>query len=122
MNLTDDTFLQLAMRHYTNPQCHSIEEFNEDLKSFNYLNKIFYRYNDRRQLNEMLLINRIITCFNLFGNATIPMLMYKIEKEYHVPLITTLRFLNRMPETLNGFDYTQIGNDPYLYNILSKRI
>ena len=30
--LTNDNFVLFAMHHYDNPQCHSLEEFEEDLK------------------------------------------------------------------------------------------
>ena len=122
MQINHGNFIQIAMKFYQNPQCHSVEEFNEDLKIFFYLNKIFYRYNDRKELNEMLLVNRIITCFNIFGNATVSLLFFKICEEYRKPLITTLRFLNRMPNQVNGIDYSNYESDQELMNKLKSKI
>ena len=42
--LNDANFLIYAMHNYDNPQCHSVAEFEDDLKKFIYLKKLIYRY------------------------------------------------------------------------------
>lgn len=98
--LNENNFLLYAMHHYDNPQCHSIEEFEEDLKKFLYLKKLLSRYKRDGELRERLILNHIIVLYNVFGEATTNMLFYKIDKDYWDTLITFLVYLDRMPETI----------------------
>lgn len=99
-HLNEGNFLLYAMHHYDNPQCHTLEEFETDLKTFLYLKKLLSRYKTNGDLKERLILNHIIVLYNIFGNAATKMLFYKIDKEHWNALITFLIFLNRMPETI----------------------
>jgi hypothetical protein len=88
------------MHNYDNPQCQSIEEFEEDLKRFLYLKKLLSRYKKNNDLRERLIINHIIVLFNVFGDATVNMLFYKIEQDLWDVLATFLVYLERMPEQI----------------------
>jgi len=101
--ITEKNFLLFSMHHYDNPQCSNLDEFNEDLKRFVYLKKLFMRYKDNGDLRERLIINHIIILHNLFGIATTEMLFLKIDKEYWQTLITFLVYLGRMPEEVPDF-------------------
>lgn len=94
------------MHHYDNPQCHSVAEFEEDLKRFLYLKKLFTRYKQNGELRERLILNHIIVLYNVFGDAATSMLFYKIEEKYWAPLITFLVYLNRMPEAMPNYNIT----------------
>lgn len=85
------------MHHYDNIQCHSIEEFEEDLRKFLYLKKLFSRYKNNGELRERLILNHIIVLYNIFGDAATEMLFLKL-KEYPSELVTFLIYLNRIPE------------------------
>lgn len=98
MQLTEDNFLVYAMHHYDNQQCHSIEEFEEDLRRFLYLKKLFSRYKNNNELRERLILNHIIVLYNIFGDSATDMLFFKLEKEYKSELATFLVYLNRIPE------------------------
>ena len=50
--LNESNFLLYAMHHYDNPQCHSLEEFEEDLKKILYLKKLLSRYKNNGELRE----------------------------------------------------------------------
>jgi len=101
--LNNDNFLRFAMHNYDNPQCHSVEEFEEDLKRFLYLKKLFSRYRVSDELRERLILNHIIVLYNLFGEHTTRMLFFKIEEQDWNALITFLVFLERMPECIEEF-------------------
>jgi hypothetical protein len=88
------------MNHYDNTQCYSLEEFNDDLKRFLYLKKLFNRYKTDGDLKENLIINHLIVLYNIFGEHATNMLFFKIEKEYWNCLVTFLVYLNRMPEEM----------------------
>lgn len=105
MKLTEDNFILFAMHHYDNPQCHSVQEFEEDLKRFLYLKKLLNRYERDGDLKERLILNHITVLYNLFGDACTNMLFLKIEREYWPQLVTFLIYLNRMPEQVEGYAF-----------------
>ena len=120
--LTEDNFLQYAMHHYDNSQCYSLEEFNDDLKRFLYLKKLFNRYKNECDLKENLILNHLIVIYNIFGDEATNMLFFKIEKEYWDTLVTFLVFLNRMPEELPQYKLklSYVKLDEYIIQILRK--
>jgi hypothetical protein len=98
--LNESNFLVFAMHHYDNPQCHSLQEFEEDLKKFLYLKKLLSRYKNNGELRERLILNHIIVLYNIFGESATQMLFYKIDESCWDSLITFLVYLDRMPETI----------------------
>jgi len=101
--LNESNFLIYAMKQYDNPQCHSLGEFEEDLKKFLYLKKLITRYKKDNDLKERLILNHIIVLYNVFGQDTTRMLFYKIDKDNWDVLATFLLYLGHMPETLPEF-------------------
>jgi hypothetical protein len=120
--LTEDNFLTYAMHHYDNSQCYSLEEFNDDLKRFLYLKKLFNRYKNECDLKENLILNHLIVIYNIFGDEATNMLFFKIDKEYWDTLVTFLVFLNRMPEELPQYKLklSHVKLDEYIIQILRK--
>lgn len=120
--LNDSNFLLYAMHHYDNPQCHSLAEFEEDLKKFLYLKKLLGRYKNNGELRERLILNHIIVLYNIFGDAATRMLFYKIDKACWDSLITFLVYLERMPESLPeyGIVLSDIKLDETIISILRK--
>jgi hypothetical protein len=99
MNLTESTFLLYAMKHYDNPQCTEMSEFEEDIKRFQYLRKLFSRYRQDGDLKERLILNHLIVIFNVFGPQATNMLFMRLH-EYHEYLKPFVLYLNYMPELL----------------------
>lgn len=120
--LNEDNFLLFAMHHYDNPQCHSIQEFEEDVKRFLYLKKLITRYKQSEELRERLILNHIIVLYNVYGDAATNMLFYKIDQEYWDVLVTFLVYLERMPELLPqyGIKVSDIALDEKIINALRK--
>ena len=54
--------------------------------------------------------------FNVFGDATIPLLMYKLDKEYWSLVKTFLIYLNRYPEY--PADLMKVDADPDVADLL----
>jgi hypothetical protein len=101
--ITESNFLLVAMHAYDNSQCTSIAEFEEDLKRFSYLKKLFGRYVDGGDLKERLIINHIIVLHNLFGLVTPELLFFKTDKHHWNILATFLTYLNLMPDSVPEF-------------------
>ena len=120
--LTDDNFLTYAMHHYDNAQCYSVEEFNDDLKRFVYLKKLFSRWQENLELKENLILNHLIILYNLFGDHATNMLFFKIDQEHWDFLATFLVFLGRMPDELPqyGLKLSDMELDSYIMCILRE--
>ena len=103
MILTESTFLLYASKHYDNPQCSDISEFEEDLKRFQYLRKLFGRYRQDADLKEMLILNHLIIVYNVFGLEATNMLFMKLH-EFHDCLKPFVEYLNYMPEIIQYDD------------------
>ena len=99
MVLTESTFLLYAAHYYDNPHCSDVAEFEEDLKRFQYLRKLFGRYRQDGDLKERLILNHLIIIYNVFGPEATHMLFMKLH-EYHEYLKPFVEYLNFMPHTV----------------------
>ena len=91
----------------------------EDMKKFKYLKRLFKRYLNSDVLRVNLILNHLIILFNVFGEGTIPLLMYKLEHEYWSILKTFLIYLNRYPEIDSGI-LSKVPVDPKVKSILAE--
>ncbi len=96
--LNEETFILFAIKNYENPQAVTQEDFNKDLHHFKYIKRLLKRYKTTGVLKAHLLINHFIILYNIFGDATTPMLFYKIDQELWSSMKTFIIFLNRLPE------------------------
>ena len=96
--LTEDNFLLFAIKNYKNPAAVTKQDFDKDLNHFKYIKRLLKRYKNTGQLKTHLLLNHFIILYNIFGEATTPMLFFKIEKELWSSMKTFVMFLNKLPE------------------------
>ena len=96
--LNDGNFLLFAIRNYENPQAVTKEDFDKDLNHFKYIKRLLKRYKNTGQLKTHLLINHFIVLYNIFGDATTPLLFYKLDKDLWSILKTFVMYLERLPE------------------------
>jgi uncharacterized protein YerC len=117
VTLNEDTFDEYAVKNYRNPNCVSVLEFLDDLKTIKYIKRLLNKYRDKKDLKERLILNHIISLSNVFGvEATAAMLYFKIEKENHDALNAFLLFLNYIE--YEDVDFLDLN----LYNTLKKVI
>lgn len=110
--LTNENFLMYAIKHYDNPSCSGLKEFNDDLKRFRYIKRLLKRYQNTGEVKERLLINHLVVLYNVFGvDATNNMLFFKINEKLWPELKTFLVFLNYMPTTINYKGHILAGSD-----------
>ena len=96
--LNEENFLLFAIKHYENPQAVTREDFDKDLSRFRYVKRLLKRYKSTGELKVHLLINHFIILYNIFGEATTPMLFYKIDKSLWACIKTFVIFLDKLPE------------------------
>ena len=97
--LTPDTIDIFAKRHYDNPSDVNSQEFDDDMKRFKYLKRLFRKYDASKEFKARLIVNHIIILANVFGiDAATTLLFFKIDKQHWSMLKTILIFLNYMPE------------------------
>jgi hypothetical protein len=96
--LNEKNFLLFAIKHYQNPQAVTREDFDKDLNHFRYIKRLLKRYKSSGELRTHLLINHFIILYNVFGDATTPMLFYKVDRELWDITKTFIVFLDRLPE------------------------
>ena len=118
--LTNDNYMLFAMKHYDNPQSVTYDDFQEDMMRFKYLKRLFGRYVKSGVLRNHLILNHLIVLFNVFGEAAIPLLIFKIEMEYRSIMKSYLLYWNRLdPEGGNGI-LDEIVIDAEVTSQLSK--
>jgi hypothetical protein len=98
--ITAKNFSAYAMKHYDDPQCEDIEDFQEDLRRFRYLKRLLHRYHENGELRERLMLNHLICIFNVFGyDACMRMLEFKIKNvSYWSSIKTMLLYLEYIEE------------------------
>ena len=117
--LNDDNIVYFAMKNYQNPSCKNIEEFQEDYNRIKYVKRLFNRYEQSGVLRERLILNHIITIYNVFGvEASSRMLFNRLDDRQFSILKTFLVYLNYCPE--NKFDNIDIVSIPLDTTIIKK--
>tara|TARA_Y100000994_G_C15367188_1_gene307460 strand:- start:100 stop:486 length:387 start_codon:yes stop_codon:yes gene_type:complete len=97
--LNEDNFLLFAIKNYENPHAITREDFDKDLNHFKYIKRLLKKYKSSGELKAHLLINHFIILYNIFGEATTPMLFFKIEKDLWTMVKTFIIFLERLPDS-----------------------
>lgn len=117
--LNSENFLLFAIKNYENPQAVTREDFDKDLNHFKYIKRLLKRYKSTGELKTHLLLNHFIVLYNIFGEATTPMLFYKIdEQELWSCLKTFVVFLDKLPD----FPHTYIHDLTIDENCMEKLI
>ena len=104
-DLNDKNINSFMISSYTNPQCVSIEEFEEDTKIPKYVKRLINRYVSSGELKARLILNHIILFYNVFDNKSATrILFYKLEDQHYSVLKTFLVYLNYMPDVVEMID------------------
>jgi hypothetical protein len=96
--LNEENFLLFAIKNYENPQAITKDDFHRDLNHFKYIKRLLRKYKSTGELKVHLLLNHFIILYNIFDDATTPMLFYKLEEDLWSTTKTFVHFLNRLPE------------------------
>ena len=123
--LTDDNFNLYAAKHYNNPQCFDVEEFEEDLKRFKYIKRLLNKYIEYGDLRERLILNHIISLNNVFDpSITAKMLFVKLAG-YESYLVPFLSMLGSLPPVIYGIgkhDRAVKATDIHVDSVIEDRL
>ena len=96
--LNESNYLLFAIKFYDNPQAVTRDDFESDLKRIRYVKRLLKRYKNSGELKVHLILNHLIVLFNVFNDATVPLLFYNLEEDLWPSIKSFLLFLNRIPE------------------------
>jgi hypothetical protein len=121
MILNEDTFTVYAAKHYDMKKAASVDEFYDDLKRFQYLKRLFKRYEETGELKERLILNHLIVIYNCFGASATPMLFMKLE-EYHSYMTPFTFMLGYMPDVIEYGEKKIISSDIPLDSVIIEEL
>ena len=103
--ITKDNWLLFAQQHYDNPTLETEDEFNDDIKRFKYLKRLFRKYWITGDIKIRLVLNHLIVLQNVFSaEVAITLLLFKIDERYWPILKTCLDYLGYLyPHELTEF-------------------
>ena len=114
--LNESNYLLFAIKFYDNPQAVTKDDFEDDLKRIKYIKRLLKRYKNTGEIKTHLVLNHLTILFNVFNEATVPLLFYNLEYELWSCVKSFLIFLNRLPE----YPQTEINNIEHDEYCLSK--
>ena len=118
--LNSENFLLFAIKNYENPQAVTREDFDKDLNHFKYIKRLLKRYKSTGELKTHLLLNHFIVLYNIFGEATTPMLFFKIdEQELWSCLKTFVVFLDKLPDYPHTYIHDLTIDENCMENLIS---
>jgi len=96
--LNESNYLLFAIKFYDNPQAVTKDDFESDLKRIRYVKRLLKKYKNTGELKVHLILNHLIILFNVFNDATVPLLFYNLDAELWPSIKSFLIFLNRIPD------------------------
>jgi hypothetical protein len=120
--LNKDNYLLFAIKYYDNPQALTKDDFDNDLKRFKYIKRLLNRYKNTKNVKDLkahLILNHLIILFNVFNDATVPLLFYNLDQDHWSSIKSFLIFLNRIPEYPKTF-INSIEEDKNCLSILQE--
>jgi hypothetical protein len=100
--LNDRNFLLYCAKNYSNPQCHSTEEFLEDVNRIKYIKKLLTRWQERGELKDRLILNHLIVLHNVFSPEVLCRILY-LKMVQHMSLLKPfLVYLGIMVELIRN--------------------
>ena len=96
--LNDSNYLLFAIKNYDNPQAVTVDDFYDVLKRIKYIKRLLKRYRNTGELRTHLILNHFIVLFNVFGDAGVALLFFKLDKDLWSCTKSFLTYLGRVPE------------------------
>jgi len=119
--LNNNNFILYVSKYYENPQCDSMDEFNEDLNRIKYIKRLLRKYIKTGNLRERLILNHLIVLQNVFGpTVTSRILFFKVDEGLYSELKTFLVYLKYLPDSIPETNLEEIPLDNKIVSILRE--
>lgn len=96
--ITEDNFLVVAAKHYTNPYCLSYDEFLDDLKLISTISRMLAWMDDISVVRDeriKRLVNNTISFYNVFDvDGATELLEFKLQEDQQIKMNSVLYFLS----------------------------
>jgi hypothetical protein len=116
IKLTEENYIGIAMHHYDNVQCNTIDEFQTDMYRIICIKKLIDKYLSSGKVNLRLVLNHIIVLNNSFGEITYDLLKLRLEDRYHPVVKSILVFL----KYIESDNWNEVQEDVKIFNELRK--
>tara|TARA_Y100000004_G_C8905328_1_gene408409 strand:- start:866 stop:1231 length:366 start_codon:yes stop_codon:yes gene_type:complete len=114
---TEKNIKTYAVENYVNKACLTADEFWEDYNRIKYIKRLLGRYINDGDLKERLIVNHLISFYNVFRiEAANRMMFLKVSDNCKPALKTFLVYLNYLPQSW----YNEIPLDNKLIKILRE--
>jgi hypothetical protein len=118
--VTADNFCLVAAKFYDDIGA-TDQEFQEDLRRFSLLKRLFNTYLKSGELKDRLVLNHLIILFNVFNEATIPLLFHEL-REYLPQLVPFLVGMQRLPDKVGDQFTSEIPLDTKVIECLRRSL
>jgi hypothetical protein len=102
--ISDDNFLLFCAQHYENADCHTEDEFFDDINRVKYIKKLITRYKKTGELKERLILNHVIILQNVFGAVNTCKILYQTNESDFEYIKPFLIYLDYLPDRLYGIN------------------
>jgi hypothetical protein len=116
--VTSENFGLVAAKFYDDIAA-TDQEFQEDLRRFSLIKRLFNVYGRTGQLKERLILNHLIVIFNVFGKAAVPLLFHEL-RDYLTLLVPFLVAVDRLPTKVGELHTSSITLDQKVVECLRK--
>ena len=100
MVIDNSNFVQYAISAFDDPQCKTLEQFNDSVHKFSLIKKLLKVEKTESEFIRLTL-NNIVLLYNVFDcEKCTKMLFFKVRKQHWYKLKTYLLFLGHMPEEI----------------------
>lgn len=116
MQISKDTLPLFAAKHYDNPFCLTVDEFESDLHKLTIIKRLLSAYATNKNVNIQIIVNTTIGFYNVFQHkAATEMIAFKLQPEQYRLMNAILVYL-RYPLIEDGdFDHEFILKIRELY-------
>ncbi len=116
--VTNDNFGLVAAKYYEDISA-TDQEFQEDVRRFSLIKRLFNVYLRTGELKERLILNHLIVIFNVFDIAAVPLLFYEL-RDYLSLLVPFLVSLDRLPTKVVDLHTSTVPLDQKVVECLRK--
>lgn len=94
MQISKDNLSLFAAKHYDNPFCLTVEEFNSDVQKFTILKRLLSAYTTNKNVNIQIIMNTTIGIYNVFDHkAATAILEFKLSEDQYALMNSVLLYL-----------------------------